>query len=292
MPSESMGSSMVVLIAAVLWFAYLVPTWLRRRQYLATERDAVRLQQTLRILAETTEIPEPVRAHRSLRADQARRIPSSQNLPVEPPRSGRVETAPRTRLASSRRIRRGRLFASAVLLCSVIAAAFGAVELVIAGNWLLLVGGAAGALGSFLLLGQMATMARARQQLLRLETANRQRTRMPLPSEPERPSSGWTPVPLPKPLYLSRPPARDVEMAPPPTVRSLGVTREELLEAAAQADRELRAVPAPRIRPADVPPPAPVRAPSRFAAMGVIHSQDAVATDLDEVLRRRRAVSG
>ncbi|BDZ63634.1 hypothetical protein [Agromyces mangrovi Wang et al. 2018] len=43
----------------MLWIAYLLPSWVRRGQYLATERNTVRLQQTLRILAETSETPSP-----------------------------------------------------------------------------------------------------------------------------------------------------------------------------------------------------------------------------------------
>ncbi|MFE6967255.1 hypothetical protein ACFVAJ_19405 [Agromyces sp. NPDC057679] len=57
---DVIGGGVLVAVAAALWIAYLLPNWLRRRQYLATERNAVRLQQTLRILAETAETPEPV----------------------------------------------------------------------------------------------------------------------------------------------------------------------------------------------------------------------------------------
>src|SRR5690606_25708013 len=42
---EGLSSSVVIVLAAVLWLVYLVPTWLRRREYLSTERNAVRLQQ-------------------------------------------------------------------------------------------------------------------------------------------------------------------------------------------------------------------------------------------------------
>jgi hypothetical protein len=56
-----------VAVAALLWITYLLPSWLRRRQYLATERNAVRLQQTLRILAETAETPEAVRVEATAR---------------------------------------------------------------------------------------------------------------------------------------------------------------------------------------------------------------------------------
>lgn len=61
------GGGLVVLAAAALWLIYLIPTWLRRREYLATERNAVRLQQTLRILAETAEVPEQVRLEANAR---------------------------------------------------------------------------------------------------------------------------------------------------------------------------------------------------------------------------------
>lgn len=57
----------MVAIAAVLWLAYLIPVWLRRREYIATERNAVRLQQTLRILAETSELPDEVRMEATAR---------------------------------------------------------------------------------------------------------------------------------------------------------------------------------------------------------------------------------
>lgn len=63
-----MGGGVVFAVAAALWIAYLLPSWMRRREYLATERTAVRLQQTLRILAETSELPEEVRVEAKARA--------------------------------------------------------------------------------------------------------------------------------------------------------------------------------------------------------------------------------
>ena len=56
-----LGTSLVLIVAVVLWVAYLVPVWTRKREYLATERNAIRLQQTLRIMAESAESPEEVR---------------------------------------------------------------------------------------------------------------------------------------------------------------------------------------------------------------------------------------
>ena len=67
MNGGTLSGGVVIALAAVLWLAYLVPTWLRRRDYLNAERNAVRLQQTLRILAETAEVPEEVRVEATAR---------------------------------------------------------------------------------------------------------------------------------------------------------------------------------------------------------------------------------
>ena len=65
---DVIGGGVLVAAAAALWIAYLLPSWLRRKQYLETERNAVRLQQTLRILAETAETPAQVRVEATARA--------------------------------------------------------------------------------------------------------------------------------------------------------------------------------------------------------------------------------
>src|SRR6185436_16410966 len=60
MGADALGGGVLVAAAAVLWLAYLLPTWLHRRQYVTSERNAVRLQQTLRVLAETAEAPRVI----------------------------------------------------------------------------------------------------------------------------------------------------------------------------------------------------------------------------------------
>src|SRR5690606_10372853 len=131
--------------AAVLWFIYLVPTWLRRREYLSTERNAVRLQQTLRIMAETAQVPEAVRiethAHAiaaQQRALRARRATLGETWPVvrmdagsEPHREklSSVSVAPRVSRSASRRLRRSRSVTTFVLLAAVVGAGFGVGEL-------------------------------------------------------------------------------------------------------------------------------------------------------------------
>ncbi len=56
------GGGLMLVLAAGLWLVYLVPNWLRREEFAATERNAVRLQRTIRVLAETAEAPTADRA--------------------------------------------------------------------------------------------------------------------------------------------------------------------------------------------------------------------------------------
>src|SRR6188768_1654755 len=67
MGGQVLGGGVIVLVAALLWLVYLLPSWASRRQYDAAERNAVRLNQALRILAETSETPEEVRVELSAR---------------------------------------------------------------------------------------------------------------------------------------------------------------------------------------------------------------------------------
>lgn len=82
MRGDLLGGGVVVAVAAALWLIYLVPTWLHRREYLATERNAVRLQQTLRILAETAETPREVHLEATARevARQRKALKAAQRV--------------------------------------------------------------------------------------------------------------------------------------------------------------------------------------------------------------------
>ena len=55
------GGGVIFVVAALLWGAVLVPAWMRRREFRAAERNALRLQRTLRVLAETSEVPDEIR---------------------------------------------------------------------------------------------------------------------------------------------------------------------------------------------------------------------------------------
>lgn len=68
MGGQILGGGVVVLVAVVLWLVYLLPSWQSRHQYEAAERNAVRLNRALRVLAETSETPEEVRVELNARS--------------------------------------------------------------------------------------------------------------------------------------------------------------------------------------------------------------------------------
>jgi hypothetical protein len=289
------GTGIMLAIAALLWFVYLVPTWIRRREYLATERTATRLQQTMRIMAETAEVPEAVRvaatareaarAERLLRAQQ-RRADAMVARQVRAERVAGPVVAPVPRTATTtdalkrRRMRRTRLGASILMIA---ATALGLVQIWLMattgttwGSWLVLAG--------TLTAGGVAIGVQRRLDVLTMPRravtqAAPVRTRIPAPmlqgriARPEAPAP-WTPTPMPKPLYLSKPAPQRVEPA-----RVVAVDA-----AAAPAAQPAR--PAATVTPMRQDPPLPRR--SGFAAMGIIDPADTAAPDLDEVLRRRR----
>lgn len=67
MTGSALGGGVIFVVAAVLWTVVLVPAWVRRREFRVSERNAVRLQRTLRVLAETAEVPEEVRVEATAR---------------------------------------------------------------------------------------------------------------------------------------------------------------------------------------------------------------------------------
>ncbi|WP_350349347.1 hypothetical protein ABIQ69_05345 [Agromyces sp. G08B096] len=105
---DAIGGGVLVAVAAALWIAYLLPTWLRRRQYLATERNAVRLQQTLRILAETAETPEAVTVEAT-----AREVVAQQRILAEQAETARLEAEAAEQRAIAERLHAAELAAAA-----------------------------------------------------------------------------------------------------------------------------------------------------------------------------------
>src|SRR3954462_10271497 len=146
------GTAIMIAIAAALWFAYFLPPWMRRREYLDTERTATRLQQTLRVMAETAELPEQVRVEVSARdAARTERLLLAQQrradaLAARAVASVRAAT-PDTGSAAKRRRRRAHRLASLLMAAATVTIAVQlwlmAAGIAGAGAWLVFVAGAA-----------------------------------------------------------------------------------------------------------------------------------------------------
>jgi len=295
------GTAVMIAIAAALWFAYFVPTWMRRREYLDTERTATRLQQTLRVMAETAELPDQVRVEvnardaarqeRLLRAQQRRADALAERAIAE------ARAAAPDPLAGVRtRRRRAHRLASLLMIAATITLAI-QFWLMASGNagqlsWLVI--GAGSAIGLAGISVRRRVDARAVRQAP--AAATRATTVAADRAAPAQAQRVWTPVPVPAPLYLSRP--------EPQRVRPALDLAAQLREAAMLSEQEVRdaheapevipfrrprpAVPEPSVAPTESPAMRAGAAPSRWAAMGRVDGTDAAAPDLDEVLRRRR----
>jgi hypothetical protein len=325
MSSEALGGGVMVAVAAALWVAYLMPTWSRRREYLAVERNAVRLQQTMRILAETAEVPEPVRLEAN-----ARGVRTQQKILAEAEEAARLEAKAATdaaraarRLAAEiaaataaaarapgvvppavrlRRLRKRRALSSLVLLTGIVLVVAGVLPVVLSGSWLMLGAGAVVVVSALFSLSSLARAARAARVVAASPVAApvaAQRFEPVQLEESAAPAQTWTPQPLPKPLYLSRGSIAQSAMA------SVDAAAE-LRKAAAEAElgRRAAAIAAgtsaqtsvtPLVRPAvrsggSSASAVGVATPSRFASMGIVGETEPGMSDLDAVLRRRRAV--
>lgn len=294
MDGTGAGTVIMLAVAAVLWFVYLVPTWLRRREYLATERTATRLQQTMRVLAETAEVPEEVRVAVSAReaARQERLLRAQQRradaMAARQAAAIRRETpaAPHATLAPDvlrrRRMRRTRLGASLLMISATVTVGI-QIFLVATTGW---------SIGGFFVLvaaitaggAAIATQRRLdRLSMPRTSGATSTRTAVqvgeayaPAPARPA--SAPWTPVEVPRPLYLSRP-------APESAVVQADLAAS-LRAAAAASEAALRAAQeSPEVAP--LRPAAPTS--SKYARMGLLDADATESPDLDEVLRRRRS---
>jgi len=322
----------MVAVAAALWVTYLMPTWARRRQYLATERNAVRLQQTLRILAETSEIPQEVRVETNARGVSAQRkllAQAEEDARIASKAAGDAATAARraavlraaaarpkalTPAGKAKRLRTMRALSTLLLLIGLVFTVVG-VAMLSAGMWTLLAGGLVAAVTAVATLGRLATVSRSARTPRAATDADAAAAGRRAPAgargqrfepvhfvdeTPVAQPSPWTPQPLPKPLHLSPGSIAQAAMA------SVDAAAQ-LRQAAAEAELQRRALAmAEAIAPSEVTPitrpvvartaagtaakAAPQAAPSRFANMGIIGDTEPGMTDLDDVLRRRRAV--
>ncbi len=324
--SGLLSGGIVFAIAAALWIVYLMPTWLRRNEFLATERNAVRLQQTLRILAETSEVPREVQVETTARgvAEQQKILKkyeaeallkarlealalveaqreaekARQAALTEQVRQARRAAAARLKLKRARR--RARLATTLVLFLSLGAVGAGGWMFATGGSVLLLAGGALAATTSIAMLARMARVSRRTGVSVAVpEVARVSQAFEPVSfDETVAVQATWTPTPLPRPLHLSQGSAAAETIAQADAHAALrrAALAQVLAERAAEMAPKVASIaPAARATPAAAVPEEselrPQEQPSRFAGMGVVNDAEIAPTDLTALLQRRRAAS-
>ncbi|MFH8249541.1 large exoprotein [Microbacterium sp. B2969] len=294
MGGQVLGGGVIVLVAALLWLVYLLPSWASRRQFDATERNAVRLNQALRVLAETSEAPEEVRLEldaRTALAQQrlARRALAEQEdlakrtqVELDQARLEEARAAlaiardlPAARRARARR--RARLMTTSIALASLGLIATGIWDLVATGGWAVLAWGVSLMTVCVVLLRRMARVGRRAAVVHTVDAATREPAELQdVALADER---GWAPRELPRPLTASAGSRAAAVLDAVDAREALReAAREEAMRARAEAQRPPSIDAARRAREES--------ASSEFARMGYVDDAE-IEAHVRRLLERR-----
>ncbi len=248
---ETSGTTVLLLVAAGLWLMYLVPLWLKRSEYYATERNAARLGQTLRLLATTSEASQELKAELRARSIAKKEREANRQLrSMSAPALTLQERRRRTKQIFSLTLGVGLVSASTAFLAAW------PLEVIWASS--------TAATVSFAVLSRLNRVTKTAATHAVVSTRSDE-----LPAKSANPRA-WTPAPLPEPLTSNT----LLEEAPLPS-------HDELVAKA-------RAV-ALSERPEEFEGEG-LAVVSQFARMGQVSTEPSERPNLDEVLRRRRAV--
>ncbi|EQM76601.1 hypothetical protein L687_18265 [Microbacterium maritypicum MF109] len=275
-----LSGGVIVLVAVLLWMLYLLPSWRGRFQYNAAERNAVRLNQALRVLAETSETPGEVRFELNARtalAQQklAKRVQSEREAAeLESLREQLAATRADPVIRRARARRRVRVAATSTLLVGLVIAGLGVWQLLAAGSSALLwIGGAAVVVAGIALQRMAAVAGRVARATHVVATPAAPRV---APELHDQGRATWTPRPLPEPLV------------------SVPGSRAQAAQAQMEAQEQRRKaarVAALRERAEQMAPEAPVALPaasSPYARMGFVDDAE-IEAHVREMLSRRAA---
>jgi hypothetical protein len=298
MGGQVLGGGVILLVAVALWLVYLVPTWHSRHQFYAAERNAVRLNQAIRVLAETSETPGEVRlelnARTALQQQRlARRLQAEhQSAELEELREqvAQARSAPLARRSRARR--RARLVATSLLLLGLSGTGFGIWQVVQGGAQTFLWAGAASIGLSLIVLQRMAHVAAraaaADSAAVQPVVVRREASVQDL--APEMPQREWTPRTLPQPLVSSNGSRAAAQLDAADAREALRhAAREEALRAQIERQQAEQARPQRTERPvargeAPAASVAPARSP--YAGMGVVDDAE-IEAHVRALLRQR-----
>jgi len=286
MGGQVLGGGVIVLVAVLLWLVYLLPSWHSRRQYDAAERNAVRLNQALRVLAETSETPEEVhlelnartalaqqRLARRALAEREQIALEQSRIDLERTRAQRAAARATPVARRTRARRRMRQVVTGIGLAAVASAVWGGFAVVATGSQVILWTGVAGAVLAWLTLRRMSRVG-VRAVVRTTDAAPREAAALqdvPLPVD-ER---AWAPRDLPRPLTAS---AGSRAAA----VLDAHAAREALRHAAIEEEMRRRA---DAQRPPSIEPARIARA-AEFSPTGVADDAE-IEAHVRELLARR-----
>lgn len=285
MDGPVLSGGVIVLVAASLWLLYLLPSWRGRHQFAATERNAVRLNQALRVLAETSETPEEVRLELNARTAHAQQRLARR---VQAERESAELTRLREELAATRADpvvrqararRRVRLSALTVLITGLAVAGFGIWQVATGGTVVVLAAGVVGVIGAALVLQRMASVAARAARRAVAAPAAEKAPRVSPPLHDQGTVTTWTPRRLPEPLV-------SVEGTRAHAAFASAVAQRARAEAAHAEELRRRAE--------RMAPPAPVELPkqepaaSEFSKMGYVDDAE-IEAHVRQLLARRAA---
>ncbi|WP_102194254.1 hypothetical protein [Microbacterium aurantiacum] len=280
MDGPVLSGGVIVLVAVLLWMLYLLPSWRGRFQYNAAERNAVRLNQALRVLAETSETPGEVRLELNARtalAQQklAKRVQAEkETAELEELRRELAATRADPVVRQARARRRVRATGTSALVVGVALLALGVWQIASSGaSTLLWVGGGIVVVTGFMLQRMAAVAARAARRSVPKPVAAAPRVAPPLHDQGR---ASWTPRPLPEPLV-------SVAGSRAQVARAELDAQDERRKAARLAELRERAE-----RMAEPAPPQIPAATSPYARMGFVDDAE-IEAHVREMLSRRAA---
>lgn len=285
MDGPVLSGGVIVLVAVLLWMLYLLPSWRGRYQYNASERNAVRLNQALRVLAETSETPAEVHLElnaRTAHAQQklAKRLQSEkESVELVRLREELAATRADPVVRQARARRRVRVVATVLLIAGLVVAGLGVWQLLSGGAQLLVWTGGSLALAAAMTLQKMASVSRrAARRPVSVVTESTAAGRVSPPLHDQGRAS-WTPRPLPAPLVTVAGSATQIARAEIDAQQAL---RRAARVAALRERAEEMAAPAP------VSLPAAKEATSPYARMGFVDDAE-IEQHVRQLLERRAA---
>lgn len=285
MDGPVLSGGVIVLVAVLLWALYFLPSWRGRHQYYSAERNAVRLNQALRVLAETSETPDEVRLElttRTAHAQQrlAKRVQAEQERArLEQLRQELAATRQDPVIRQARARRRVRLTATAMSVAGVVAFGLGVWNGVAVGGWMPAIGGLLLTVIGVTLLVRMASVARNAARRMRPAVAEAPVERVSQPLHDQGPAS-WTPRPLPQPMVT-------MAGSRAQSAQATADAQDERRRAARRAELRRRAEELAPPAPATLPvSPAAAGEESPYARMGVIDDAE-IEAHVRELLARR-----